>query len=92
MSTLGNPHGLTASFSSGVLSAYRPDPERDVLLMQYDMATNGGNSGGPVCDKYGQIIAVHEMGDKSAQGINFGIDAMQLRSQLDRLGLQYGGK
>lgn len=95
VSTYGNPKGLTASYSSGVLSAFRPDPfnpSRDVQLIQYDMSTNGGNSGGPVCDIYGQIIAIHEIGDKDAQGINYGIDAMQLRAVLDKLGLKYGGK
>lgn len=95
VSTFGNPHGLTASYSSGVVSAFRPDPynpNRDVQLVQYDMSTNGGNSGGPVCDKYGQIIAVHELGDKELQNVNYGIDAMQLRMVLDKLGLKYGGK
>ena len=95
VATYGNPKGLTASYSSGVLSAFRSDPinpQRDVQVLQYDMATNGGNSGGPVCDTYGQIIAIHEMGDKSAQGINYGIDALQLRAVLDKLGLKYGGK
>lgn len=95
VATYGNPHGLTASYSSGVISAFRKDPynsNRDVQLVQYDIGTNGGNSGGPVCDKYGQIIAVHELGDKTAQNINYGIDAMQLRVVLDHLNLKYGGK
>ena len=95
VATFGNPHGLTASYSSGVISAFRKDPfnrNRDVDLIQYDMSTNGGNSGGPVCDKYGQIVAVHELGDKSAQNINYGIDAMQLRTVLEKLGLKYGGR
>lgn len=95
VATYGNPHGLTASFTKGSVSAFRKDPynpNRNVDLMQYDMTTNGGNSGGPVCDKYGQIVAVHELGDKSMQNTNYGIDAMQLRVVLDRLSLNYGGK
>ena len=95
VATLGNPHGLTASYSSGVISAFRQDPynnNREVDLIQYDMATNGGNSGGRVCDIYGQIVAVHELGDKTAQNINYGIDAAQLRTVLNRLGLKYGGR
>ncbi len=95
VATYGNPHNLTASFTQGHVSAFRKDPynqSRDVDLVQYDMATNPGNSGGPVCDKYGQIVAVHELGDKSMQNTNFGIDAMQLRQVLDRLHLQYGGR
>lgn len=95
VATYGNPHGLTASFTKGNISAFRKDPynpDREVQLVQYDMATNGGNSGGPVCDKYGQIIAIHELGDQSMQNTNYGIDAMQLRTVLDRLNLKYGGK
>lgn len=95
VATYGNPHGLTASYSSGDVSAFRNDPydpQRNVQLMQYTMSTNGGNSGGPVCDIYGQIVAVHELGDKSMQNVNYGIDAMQLRAVLDKLGLTYGGR
>ena len=95
IATYGNPHGLTASYSSGDVSAFRNDPynpNRNVQLMQYTMSTNGGNSGGPVCDIYGQIVAVHELGDKNLQNVNYGIDAMQLRTVLDKLGLIYGGR
>lgn len=93
--TFGNPLGVyTASYSAGHISAFRDDSrvKRTVTLMQYEMSTNGGNSGGPVCDIYGQIIAVHELGVKSAQGINFGIDAQQIREILDGQGFKYGGK
>ena len=95
VATYGNPHGLTASFTKGHVSAFRTDPlnpTREVDLVQYDMTTNAGNSGGPVCDKYGQIVAIHELGDKSMQNTNYGIDAIQLRAVLDRLGLKYGGR
>lgn len=93
--TFGNPLGVyTASYSAGHISAFREDQRenRNVTLMQYEMSTNGGNSGGPVCDKYGQIIAVHELGVKAAQGINFGIDILQIREILDGLNFKYGGK
>lgn len=94
--TYGNPLGtFTASYSgNGTVSAYRDDerPKRNVKLMQYTIATNPGNSGGPVCDKYGQIIAVHELGMKEAQGMNFGIDIMQIRQILNQQGFKYGGK
>lgn len=93
--TFGNPLGVyTASYSAGHISAFREDKRsnRTVVLMQYEMSTNGGNSGGPVCDDNGQIIAVHELGVKAAQGINFGIDIVQVRSVLEELGFKYGGK
>ena len=93
-STFGNPLGFTASYSAGKISAFRDDErsQRTVNLMQYNMPTNGGNSGGPVCDDYGQIIAVHELGVKEAQGINMGIDIMQIREILDANDFRYGGK
>lgn len=91
--TFGNPNGLTASYSTGDISAYRPDENRtNLMMMQYTMSTNGGNSGGPVCDIYGQVIAVHELGRKDLQNVNFGIDILHIRKQLDALGLKYGGK
>lgn len=93
--TLGNPHGLTASYTGGgTVSAYRKDPysDRNVTVMQYTIPTNGGNSGGPVCLPNGLVYAVHEMGDKSMQNTNYGIDILQVRDVLDQLGIKYGGK
>lgn len=98
---LGNPQGLMASFAKGVISAYRDDDEVDGRkLVQYDIATNGGNSGGPVMNTKGEIIAVHSMGRKeqsngaAAQGLNFGIDILQVRQFLDNYcpNVDYGGK
>lgn len=60
--------------------------------MQYTMSTNGGNSGGPVCDEYGRVIAVHELGRKDLQNVNFGIDILQVRDVLNGLSINYGGK
>lgn len=92
--TFGNPLGFTASYSAGHISAFREQerPNRKVMMMQYEMSTNGGNSGGPVCDKFGQIIAVHEQGVRAAQGLNFGIDILQIREILNGLEFNYGGR
>lgn len=100
---LGNPQGLMASYAKGVISAYREDENvSGKMLVQYDVATNGGNSGGPVMNNKGEIIAVHEMGMKSqtngaaAQGLNFGIDILIVRQVLDSdpacADIRYGGK
>lgn len=95
---MGNPGGervgiMTANYTQGVVSRFEHGLQnRDVDFIGYDLATNPGNSGGPVCDVYGQIIAIHDLGYKEMQGMNFGIDAQQLRQVLDQLGLNYGGK
>lgn len=99
--TLGNPMGFTASFSKGHISNYHSQDiltGRPVRMVQYEIPTNGGNSGGPVCNKYGKIIAVHEMGMKedpnkgtAVQGMNFGIDILEVREVLDAMRQVYGG-
>lgn len=99
-STFGNPLGFTASYSKGHVSAYRDRDElnnRDVPLVQYDMTSNGGNSGGAVCDVYGEVFAVHELGvkewdGKPVQGMNFGIDILAVRRVLDAKSFKYGGR
>lgn len=98
---LGNPQGFMASYAKGVISAYRDDDAvQGRKLVQYDLATNGGNSGGPVMNDRGEIIAVHVMGMKTettgtaAQGLNFGIDILQVRPILESpsVDVDYGGK
>lgn len=93
--TIGNPVGqaeiLTATLTDGILSGYR-EQQSEKPLVQYTLSTNYGNSGGPVCDRKGKVIAVHCMGDKSKQNVNFGIDILAVRNVLGKLGLYYGGK
>lgn len=91
--SMGNPGGLSANYNQGVVSRFDHGlQDRDVDFIGYDIATNPGNSGGPVCDIYGQVVAIHDLGFKEMQGVNFGIDAMELRRALDQLGVNYGGK
>ena len=61
---VGNPLGLLASLSAGVVSGldreYLPS-ERDVPiggLIQFDAAVNPGNSGGPLLNSRGQVVGI----------------------------------
>lgn len=68
--TIGCPLGFDFSYCSGHIS----DPEREVSgkvnkVIQTDMNTNHGNSGGPLCNVNGEVIGMisfnecHESGD-----------------------------
>jgi len=50
---------------------------------QHTAATNPGNSGGPVFDQYGRIIAIHNAGVRSVQGANF---AVPIKYGIDLMG------
>jgi S1-C subfamily serine protease len=60
---LGSPFGLTASESSGIVSGLnRIDktengPEIKGLI-QFDAAVNPGNSGGPLVNRYGEVVGI----------------------------------
>ena len=50
----GNPEGLEATFSKGIVSAIRPQAG----LLQIDAPISPGSSGGPVVDKRGEVIGL----------------------------------
>lgn len=61
---VGNPLGLTASMSAGVISGFNrsiPIADSDLRLeglIQFDTAVNPGNSGGPLLNRQGQVIGI----------------------------------
>ena len=63
---VGNPFGLYSSMSAGVISGFDrtfqpPNSDRKLQgLIQIDTAVNPGNSGGPLIDRYGQVIGIVE--------------------------------
>ncbi len=63
---VGNPFGLYASMSAGVISGFnrsfqQPGSEHVMTgLIQIDAAVNPGNSGGPLLNRAGQVIGIVE--------------------------------
>jgi S1-C subfamily serine protease len=60
---IGNPLGLTASTTSGVVSGLgrvmaRPAARSIRGLIQFDAAVNPGSSGGPLINRDGQVIGI----------------------------------
>jgi S1-C subfamily serine protease len=70
---VGHPLGLLNSVSFGIISAKRGS------FVQTDAAINGGNSGGPIFDLDGNVVAMSTFGYSKCpsgnnSGINFGVD------------------
>ncbi len=80
---LGNPLGLTGSFSQGVVSGLdRSLPIDDDFtlegLIQFDAAVNPGSSGGPLINSNGQVVGIvtalaSPTGEDFFSGIGFAV-------------------
>jgi len=63
----GNPKGLEATFSRGIVSAIRSNPD----LIQIDAPISAGSSGGPVVNESGEVIGVATSSLTQGQNLNF---------------------
>jgi serine protease Do len=89
---IGNPWGLGISVSSGIISATNrtvKDSAFSYNYMQIDAAMNGGSSGGPVFNSYGEVIAMStfiqsRVGESNGLGFALPIDEHVI-STIERL-------
>lgn len=78
---IGNPLGLTASITAGIISGLNrdipfPGDDGPVLenLIQFDAAVNQGSSGGPLVNADGHVVGiVSALADPAGQGFFIGI-------------------
>lgn len=77
---IGNPHGLTWTFTSGTVSAIRKD------AIQTETPINPGNSGGPLLDMQGRLVGINTAVRKDAQGLNFAIPIAAAKPFLKEFG------
>ena len=80
---VGNSLGYGTCITRGIVS----DRSRMVdghNLMMTDCAVNGGNSGGPIFNEHGEVIATVVSGITRAEGMNFGIRGDDVQAFLKR--------
>jgi S1-C subfamily serine protease len=73
--------GTDLKATRGVVSGL-PNPVTGEVLI-YDAVSNQGNSGGPVCDRFGNIVAVHRLGFNVQGKFAAGVPAIQVQEFLD---------
>lgn len=57
--TLGQPHGLQKTVTSGIVSNARRGGAGAVPVIQTDAPINPGNSGGPLVDDRGEVVGIN---------------------------------
>lgn len=82
---IGNPLGLQASTTRGIISGVRN--EDGSTMLQIDAPVNPGNSGGPIVNYNGEVVGIvtSKMVALGIEGIGFGI---ALPSALESLGVK----
>jgi putative serine protease PepD len=91
---IGNPFGLDRTMTAGIVSAVGRDIQAPNGLtipdaIQTDAAINHGNSGGPLLDRFGNVVGVNaqiEGGTVDANvGVGFAIPGKTARSVAEQL-------
>jgi S1-C subfamily serine protease len=90
---IGNPFGLDATLTTGVVSALgreieSPTQRKITNVIQTDAAINPGNSGGPLLNSQGQLIGVNTMiysPSGASAGIGFAIPVNTVKEVVPEL-------
>jgi len=77
---LGNPKGLSATFSNGIVSALRSQGGMPVI--QITAPISPGSSGGPVVDDKGRVIGVASFNFREGQNLNFAVGSSAIIPML----------
>ncbi|MBO7395001.1 MAG: trypsin-like peptidase domain-containing protein [Ruminococcus sp.] len=99
---IGNPLGfeLKDTVTGGMISGLDRDitiNDKAMTLIQTDAAINSGNSGGPLINKYGQVIGINSSkmssswgsSEASIEGIGFAIPSNEVSDIVDDI-MEYG--
>jgi hypothetical protein len=87
VTALGAPRGLSFTATNGIVSAMRSGEQlggdRNGTWIQIDAALSPGNSGGPLINKKGRVIAMSTLASTgNSQNLNFGISARDISEAI----------
>ena len=95
VTAIGNPLGLDLmnTVTKGIVSGLNRNVtinDKSMSLIQTDTAINSGNSGGPLINKYGQVIGINSskmsssgLGEASVEGICFAIPSNKVSDVVE---------
>jgi|694.fasta_scaffold01077_37 hypothetical protein len=90
---LGSPVGLSFTATKGVVSAIREAREIDESYngqwIQLDAALSPGNSGGPIINGKGEVVAMSTLASTAGiQNINFGVSCVDMEAAVNSTSTQ----
>lgn len=77
----GNPHGLSGTFSDGIVSSHRDIDNKE--LIQITAPISPGSSGGPIVNSNAQIVGIAVGAMTNGQNLNFAIPSKYVSQLLD---------
>ena len=87
--SIGHPSGEAWTFSSGMVTQIRPNYKWDyensshkANVIQHEVPTNPGNSGGPLLDENGLMVGVNSFVRVNTQLINFSVAIEEVEAFL----------
>lgn len=80
---VGNPLGLDFSIAHGIISAIRPKLIEGWTFTQDDVATNHGNSGGPLFNMDGELVGINTIKVDDGEGLSFAVSPATIREFLN---------
>jgi hypothetical protein len=81
---MGNPLGMSGTFSDGMVSGKRP--LEGVAMLQISAPISPGSSGGPVMNERGEVIGVATMMVMGGQNLNMAVPAHYLQPMMETRG------
>jgi S1-C subfamily serine protease len=89
---IGNPYGLTASVTTGIISQIGRTIQETASgnfsiagMIQFSAPINPGNSGGPLLNREGNVIGITTASVSSSQGVGFAIPSDTVSKELPYL-------